>query len=278
MPRAAPAPKPSNADADKAEREKVERERARLRNQTFKGMQDAAIGFAECDHDGDQKLDFEEFYAMQPRKVRDTRSGAEIRQWFEAADVNGDGELSLDEFFLFSMSKTACEFGATSLIAAFERFDADGTGMLNATEFSNACRQMGYGNAAHSIFRALDTDRSGIVSYRELAGALEGKYAKAKAGVATGATPRLTKTDMDMQAVFQAMLWSNEESKKGPLDTSGWRLRGSTVGEVRENLHKLLKESGAYVSDILALFDQVRGNSTHAAPLHERLTPFLTQT
>ena len=50
-----------------------------------------ATRFAEFDQDGNQQLDFEEFLAMQPRKIRETHSAAEIRTWFESADLDGDG-------------------------------------------------------------------------------------------------------------------------------------------------------------------------------------------
>ena len=51
-----------------------------------------------------RQLDFEEFYAMQPVRLRDEHSAAEIRTWFDAADSDGDGVLSCNEFFLTNWS------------------------------------------------------------------------------------------------------------------------------------------------------------------------------
>ena len=50
---------------------------------------DAAMTFAEMDRDGNQRLDFDEFYAMQSQRVRDANSNADIRKWFDAADTDG---------------------------------------------------------------------------------------------------------------------------------------------------------------------------------------------
>ena len=47
------------------------------------------LRFAEFDADGNQELDFEEFYAMMPRRLQDTCSTHEIRTWFNAIDIDG---------------------------------------------------------------------------------------------------------------------------------------------------------------------------------------------
>ena len=61
-------------------------------------LQQDAMAFAEYDMDGNQKLDFEEFYAMLPRLMRERFTPSEIQQLFKAADANGDGEVSVNEF------------------------------------------------------------------------------------------------------------------------------------------------------------------------------------
>ena len=108
-------------------------------------MVNQAMAFAElAEH---TKLDFEEFLAMQPRKLRDSRSADQIKAWFDAADVNHDGVLSLDEFFIWSLGTCAEEHGGASIRACFEKFDANGSGKLDAKEFSEACKMMGFGHA-----------------------------------------------------------------------------------------------------------------------------------
>ena len=45
------------------------------------------------------QLDFEEFVAVQPSRIRETHSEKEMRSWFDMADENGNGTLSINEFF-----------------------------------------------------------------------------------------------------------------------------------------------------------------------------------
>ena len=108
--------------------------------------------------DGQLLLDFEEFYAMQPGRIRDKHTASEIRSWFDAADVSNDGRLSLHEFFMFSLSVSAQEYGAATMEKIFRRHDRDRSGLLDALEFSRAMDEMGFGVAAHELFAALDAD------------------------------------------------------------------------------------------------------------------------
>jgi Ca2+-binding EF-hand superfamily protein len=83
--------------------------------------------FAECDADGDQQLDFDEFQAMLPHRVRELHRTSEIRQWFDAADTDNSGTLSISEFFTWSLGHAAEKYGATALEAAFAKSDSDHT-------------------------------------------------------------------------------------------------------------------------------------------------------
>ena len=74
---------------------------------------------------GNQKLDFEEFLAMQPRRVREAYSSDSIEKWFQAADTNGDGTLSINEFFRWSLTNSAKKYGAEALQTIFEKYDQD---------------------------------------------------------------------------------------------------------------------------------------------------------
>ena len=51
---------------------------------------------------------------MQPVRLRDEHSAAEIRTWFDAADSDGDGVLSCNEFFLWTLSGLAQSHGRVS--------------------------------------------------------------------------------------------------------------------------------------------------------------------
>ena len=48
-------------------------EQARLRNKLNLDVQKTAGRFADHDQDGNLSLDFEEFYAMQPRTIQERR-------------------------------------------------------------------------------------------------------------------------------------------------------------------------------------------------------------
>ena len=69
-----------------------------------------------------------------------------------------------------------------------------------------------------------------------------------------------TPTDPKTKKMLTALVWSfdkdaKEEAEQG-LDTSKWVIRGQTVASVREELQKLLRESGGHVADIIKLFDE----------------------
>ena len=56
-----------------------------------------ARAFAEHDGDGNTRLDFDEFYALQPQQVRERFGAIEIRRWFNNADEDRSGDLSLND-------------------------------------------------------------------------------------------------------------------------------------------------------------------------------------
>ena len=106
-------------------------------------------------------LDWEEFYAMQPRKLREQFSAKEIRAWFDAADSDGNGVLSISEFFIYSLSGLGERFGASSLEQMFAKFDETGTGSLDVIEFEKLAAAFGFAVGSDAIFRAIDTNSTG---------------------------------------------------------------------------------------------------------------------
>ena len=70
----------------------------RIKNLSMSCATDAHL-FAEYDLDGNQKLEFDEFLAMQPKVVHSNFSVSQIRYWFDQADIDGNGSLSVNEFF-----------------------------------------------------------------------------------------------------------------------------------------------------------------------------------
>lgn len=235
---------PGNAVFMVGERNVPESER-RANNELRRKLTMDTVGdasrFAEYDLDGNQLLDFEEFLAMQPVKVRQTYSADEIKEWFNAADTDGNGSLSINEFFRWSLSNASMKHGATALETAFRKYDRDGGGYLDSFEFEKAATDMGFGAVAHDLFKALDHDGSGSVTYLELIESL------------TAEAPK----DPETKKMLTALVWSFDKDTKDEarIDTSGWVIRGKTVASVREELQTLLRESGGHVADIVRLFD-----------------------
>ena len=204
--------------------------------------------FSEVDVDGNQRLDFEEFLAMQPGCIRDQYSVEQIKAWFDSADANGDGTLSVEEFFAWSLSNAVQSHGTVSLQLAFEQYDKDGGGYLDAFEFGKACTDLGFGAVAEDLFNSLDRDGSGHVSYRELISSLT---------TASG----LDDEDKVLITAFVNTLANgrsseDQEAVQARVDTSKWRIRASDAVGVRTELQRLLRESGGFVADLLRLFDQ----------------------
>ena len=203
--------------------------------------------FSEYDWDSDQKLEFEQFLAMQPELVRQRHSSDDINKWFEFADVNGDGSLCVSEYFRWSLSKSLIKYGKHTLEEAFARYDRNSTGDLELHEFENACQEMGFGNVAVDIFKSLDNDNFGVFTYRRLFQSLEDQ-------VSVGPT---------MKQMLSALVWSEDagrqsqtESNQHALDTRDWAIRGLDAASVRQELQKHLASSGAHVYDLMHLFDQ----------------------
>jgi len=121
-----------------------------------------ALRFAEADKDGDNALDWDEFLAMQPARIREQYRDEDIRQWFTSADVDSNGSVSINEFFMFTLQKESLN-GVEGLRALFQAYDKDGTGYIDMSEFQLIADDLGFGAASHEIFMELDDDNSGYV-------------------------------------------------------------------------------------------------------------------
>lgn len=212
-------------------------------------MQDEAkeqmMRFAEVDRDGNQQLDFDEFLAMQPPNIHEHFTVADIRWWFNSADKDGDGTVSVNEFFTWSLRNASLKYGTSALEAAFRKYDKDGTGHLDGLEFSMAATEMGFGLVAEEIFRSLDNDGSGSVSYSELVKAL----------MDSSNAPK----DPATKQMLSALMWTynkpkDEVAATKEIDTSGWVINGRDSTSVRAELQQLMKDSGAHVADLIRLF------------------------
>ena len=182
--------------------------RAQIREDFTTHTMKSFTRFSEFDADGSQTLDWEEFYAMQPKRVRDTHTAADVRTWFDAADTDGDGSLSINEFFLWSLTHAATKHGAVTLQSIFERYDKDGSGFLEKAEFDKAAAEMGFGAVSASLFKGMANPSGGGISYREL-------------------TTRLKKEvpqDLETKKMLSALMWTWDRGveAESKLDTRGW--------------------------------------------------------
>lgn len=124
------------------------------------------------DHDGEMKLDLEEFVEMMPERIREIHDRQTICSWYTTADENGDGKLSINEFFHWSLCSSKVN-GAAILEEAFKLYDTDGSGTLNKREFKQMAFDLGFGHMASAAFAVLDDDRSGMITYKEVLDALK---------------------------------------------------------------------------------------------------------
>lgn len=187
----------------------------------------------------------------------DQYTTTEIRYWFDAADLDGNGALSTSEFFLWALSGVAATYGARDLKRLFSTYDVNKTGTLDPMEFEQMLSDAGFGHAAREIFRALDDNNSGTVSYRELF-ANPPRLASAVANASASAA-----------AVLAGLAWPCQVKEKGSNSKTACsvidKLRGSRITAmdakgVCAQLREQIAASGATVAEVLSVFDIDAGN------------------
>lgn len=244
-----PNPKPQSGRQDSG---------SKMARQIAASTMNDAQAFAEFDANGDQKLDFDEFYSMQPNAVRDLYPVELFREWFDLADADGNGTLTVNEFFAWSIANAGMSHGGKALEALFKRWDNDGTGLLDSIEFAAACEDLGFGSVATEIFKSIDTDGSGTVAYSELISGLtrNGSHAGVE-----------TKVQLTAFACSVSTAKAQKKAAIATIDTSGWRIKGRDAGGVRSELQELLRASDLNVADLMRLFDE-DGKADETGPLH----------
>ena len=206
---------------------------------------DWARRFADSDSEGDRALTFDQFYALHPQSLREKHDLETFRVWFSSADLDGNGELSITQFFLWALNNALLKHGEPALRSFFKKFDPDLSGFLDAIEFTRVCDALGFGLVASELFRILDPDMSGTISYAELMSALK---------------QQSVAIDRETNKKIKILILAGEnEAKQEHLkvlkSTKGWSITGETYHIVRAQMNMFLKQSGANVLDLVKCFD-----------------------
>lgn len=161
----------------------------------------SATAFVTADKNDDQVLTFEEFLAIVPEDMKAQHTMDTLRETFDMADANSDGTVSLEEYFFWTLTWAANNSGAAiRLQECFAQYDTTGDGKLNLREFCAAVATWGYGDLGHKIFRELDTDLTGTVSYQELLSALKTR----RGNYSTECRQLLTAMSFQMESLTKA--------------------------------------------------------------------------
>jgi len=116
-------------------------------------------------------LTFTEFCELVRERELGEHSARELRDRFHALDITGSGRIDKHEYLRFSL-KDALARSVTRVQEIFEAWDVDGNGEVSEREFRQAVGSLGFADVEtrhiDQIFRELDEDASGSISYHEL--------------------------------------------------------------------------------------------------------------
>ena len=126
-------------------------------------------------------VNFDEFVAALPERIRELRKPNDLRHWFDELDVTKSGLISMGAFFKWSMSPESIVAGSGAK-RFFMRFNVDGSGCLDVHQFSRAVESLGIepGSVnAQEIFQELDRDHldkksDGFLDYAEVLATIDG--------------------------------------------------------------------------------------------------------
>ena len=215
-------------------------------------MRQAGQAFLDADVNGDQQLDWDEFYLVIPEDMKSKTPKDQLKKLFEEADADGSGFVTIDEYFLWALN-VAKEQSSMGLVSIFQRYDLDNTGTLDAEEFKRACTDINFGDYAHDIFLELDEDGSGTVSYNEV---ME-KLMHCKGSFNSDSKKFLTSLAFHTKAFKRT---GGIKELAAEVDLTGWKLTGSDMRSLRKSLGNHLLVHSMRVSDFCNLISRMNGD------------------
>ena len=99
------------------------------------------MSFADADANDDGVIEYDEFVAAMPAKVREKHTEEQMRSWFAMLDRDKGGKISRDEHLRWALNAAALTTGA-HITEVFSRYDRDGSGQLSELEFCRAARDV----------------------------------------------------------------------------------------------------------------------------------------
>jgi hypothetical protein len=186
--------------------------------------------------------DHQEFYAILPRRLRETLPVHEYERLFEAADGSKNGLLTMHEALEFIFSDEAQQFGAANLERIFHHhYD---TTTLTLSEFRAMCAKMGFEHdVSPDVLLELDVRKTRAISYPDLAECVQ----------------QGTKLGLAAAKLLVSLSWSwTGVRRRGGLSellakTRTWKIKARDARSVRKELHALLESTGLMVRSPLTL-------------------------
>ena len=161
---------------------------------------------------------------------------------------------SQNEFFRWSLAKACQKHGTDALAAALQAYDEDRTGQIDMLEFEKAASTMGFGGSAYDIFKTLDNDQSGTLSYGELLKKCTDsipKHRQTKQMItALVLTYDQDEGDFESAEVEQG----GKKATRKKIDTTKWVIEGRDTAAVQAELRALMVQSGHHVADLLTVY------------------------
>eukprot|EP00386_Alphamonas_edax_P015715 GDKI01047994.1.p1 GENE.GDKI01047994.1~~GDKI01047994.1.p1 ORF type:complete len:163 (+),score=71.32 GDKI01047994.1:112-600(+) len=133
--------------------------------------------FESFDRSGDGKLSLQEMEAAM-KKVCDSIPENEIKLLIDDLDENGDNEVDYSEFYTIMRKKLLGLENEDDILQAFSLIDKDKNGFISPAELRHLLTNIGRNpltqEEADELIQMADTDGDGLINYNEFFKSLMG--------------------------------------------------------------------------------------------------------